>query len=190
MIKKALLILTLPTVIFIYLESCNKPCEHMETRNITGISMDYDSDSTVTRTRLRLEVDYESYFVQNFQFNLTNKGYAKTYNYAPCFNKLLNPINSVSIVSKNDFSSSYLANTELNDLFIVYNMNSMNLSNFKYDVYSENDALGNTFMTTFLIGNSTIPSLDSIHDLQVTVFCENGDVFMDSLIGVNLKSKL
>lgn len=193
MIKKALLLLLLPYSVFIYLESCNKPCEHPETRNIIGISMRSYNGYASNRNTLQMFINYESLYVQNFQFNLTNKAMARSQDLNPCFNKLINPIDSISVVSSQDFNSTYTANTELNGFFRVHNQISIvSLKEYKYDINLENQSYydDNLFTNSVSFINDSLPSLDSIHNLCVTVYCRTGEVFKDSLIGVNLKSNL
>ena len=155
MIKKVILILTLPSILFIYLESCNKPCEHKETLRIIGTNCSYDSDSTLNNQNfIQLYLTYESYFVQNFRFNLTNKSYAMT-KVENCFNELLNPIDSISITSQNRFSTNYPPGSELNKLFRESNYSSYYLDKFKYN-YNEpkyGEYIGDTKITEFLFIN-------------------------------------
>lgn len=193
MIKKALLLLLLPYSVFIYLESCNKPCEHPETRNIIGISMRSFNGYASNRNTLQMFINHESLYVQNFHFNVTNKAMAFSQVFDPCFNKLVNPIDSISVVSSQDFNGSFRANTELNSLFRVFNQSSfVFLNDYTYDLneeefgYYEDDLFTNS--VSFI--NDSLPTLDSIHNLCVTVYCRTGEVFKDSLIGVNLKSNL
>lgn len=192
MIKKVILILTLPTLVFIYLESCNKECTHIETLTISGIDTKIELDTSKDRNEIAFFLNFESYFVSNFQFSLTNKALALTQRRENCFNKLLNPIDSISIISTNNFSVSFPANSELNSQFHVNNIPNRKVANFKYDVYSSDydENIGGIFYETkYKFQNDSLPTLDSIHDLCITVYCENGDVFKDSLIGINLKSK-
>lgn len=192
MIKKVILILTLPTFVFIYLESCNKPCEHKETLQIINIDSDYFSDyTTKNRNIAQLFLTYESYFVQNFSFNLTNKSYAMS-KVENCFNELLNPIDSISITSKNSFSNSYPPYSELNKLFRVSNSSNYYLNNFTYNYHESNyeeDVQGEK-KTEFKFINDSLPTLDSIHNLCITIYCRNGESFKDSIIEINLKSNL
>lgn len=193
MIKKALLLLLLPYSVFIYLESCNKPCEHPETRNITGITMQSDTYYSINRTTLRMTLNYESLYVQNFQFNLTNKAMALSQVYDPCFNKLVNPIDSISVVSAQDFNSSFASNTELNSLFSVLNQSSMILlKDYSYDINIDNTNYydDDFYVNSISFINDSIPTIDSVHDLSIKIYCRTGEIFEDSLIGVNLKSNL
>ena len=192
MLKKIIILFTLPTALFIYLESCNKPCDHRETREIIGIELTSESDDDFNRTVLRMELEYQSYFVNNFQFNLTNKSFAAKQIYDPCFNEFLTPIDSISLISKNDFSPTYLANRELNSLFKVNYSGQTTLDKFNYDIFGLDDdnIYFDEFITSFSFLNELRPTLDSIHDLYITVYCSGGITFSDSLIGTNLKSNL
>ncbi len=193
MIKKALLLLVIPYVVFIYLESCNKPCNHPENRNITGISMSIIDGGSSERNYLRMHLNFESLYVQNFYFDLTSKAMALSQGYDPCFNRLLNPIDSISVVSAQNFNASFMANSELNSLFRVINHNPTTLlKDYSYDIDINDLSYYNDDLYTNSISfvNDSLPTLDSIHDLQVTVYCRTGEVFSDSLMGVNLKSNL
>lgn len=193
MIKKALLLLLLPYSIFIYLESCNKPCEHPETRNITGITMRSFNGYSSARNTIQMYINYESLYVQNYQFNLTGKVMALSQVYDPCFNKLVNPIDSVSVVSANNFNGSFPANSELNRLFRVFNQTStLMLNDFRYDINLDDINYYNDDLYTNYISfmSDSLPTLDSIHNLCVTVYCSTGEIFKDSLLGINLKSNL
>lgn len=193
MIKKALILLTIPYLAFVYLESCNKPCDHPETRNITGIDMTYSSGFMSNQNSLIMNINYESIYAQNFQFNLTNKALALSQVFDPCFNRLVNPIDSVSVVSTNDFNLSFPANSELNSLFRVNDQPSvLLLKDYRYDVNEENIYYydSDLYETSVRFSNDSLPTLDSIHNLCITVYCSNGEVFKDSVLGINLKSNL
>ena len=193
MFKKAVFLLTIPYLACIYLESCNKPCEHPETRNITGITMSFDSGFMSTRNTLAMNINYESLYASNLQFDLTTKAMAFSPEYDPCFNQLINPIDSVSVVSSNNFSTSFPAHSELNSHFRVFNQTTaLMLNEYNYDIENDYEDFyyGNLYETSVRFMNDSLPTLDSIHNLCVTVYCSNGEVFKDSVRGINLKSNL
>ena len=113
--------------------------------------------------------------------------------YDPCFNQLINPIDSVSVVSSNNFSTSFPAHSELNSLFRVFNQTTaLMLNEYNYDIENDYEDFyyGNLYETSVRFMNDSLPTLDSIHNLCVTVYCSNGEVFKDSVRGINLKSNL
>ena len=187
MIKKALLILILPYLALMLIESCNYPdyCVRKETRNITDIFFKHYFDPQPFNPDLIiLKMKYESYFVSNFQVNILNKSYARSepeYNPNGCFEGFSNAIKQIKIKSLNDFDSGYLAGSELNPLF-------------KDDLYNDtikNDNFdwSNLYLpipNSFTLYNFKKPTIDSIHTLFFEVNLEDGQTFYDTLINVNL----
>jgi len=127
-----------------------------------------------------LDMDYESYFVNNYKPDLIRKAYAKSVAYDPCFEGFSNPIESISISSANDFNLDYLAGNEINSLF-KHNYSDNNLANYEFNPYSVYE-----IDNQIIIYNVSTPSLDSIHTLYFNIYCADGKTYLDTLNNVNL----
>jgi hypothetical protein len=183
MIKKTLGLLFLPYLIFMLIEGCyNTPCDRKETRNITNLSMIHLKDSTRNSERMLLDMEYESYFVNNYRLDLMKKAYARSLAPDPCFEGFSNPIETVSIISANDFDTEHLTGTELNNLF-GHEYSRKKLNNFDFNPFlGDNSYVSNQI----LIYNDSIPTLDSIHTLYFNIYCADGKTYLDTLTNVNL----
>tara|TARA_B110000977_G_scaffold36038_2_gene48202 strand:- start:3057 stop:3623 length:567 start_codon:yes stop_codon:yes gene_type:complete len=182
MIKKVLGLLFLPYLIFMFLEGCfSNYCDRKETRNITKIEMYHEKDTVSLNETILLEMEYESYFVNNFKLDILSKASARSVSFDHCFEGFSNPIQVVSIISSRNFNAGYMAGSELNSLFGQSNSRN-NLDEFNYQPneynYWENNKIN--------FYNDDLPTLDSIHTLYFNIYCADGKTYLDTLPNVNL----
>jgi|TARA_B110000114_G_scaffold170948_1_gene196259 hypothetical protein len=183
MIKKILGLLFLPYLLFMFLEGCFRNyCDRKETRNITKIEMYHEKDTVSLNETILLEMEYESYFVNNFKLDILPKASSKSVSFDPCFEGFSNPIQVVSIISSSNFNAGHMAGSELNSLFGQSNSRD-NLDEFNYQ---PNEKLNDWEDNKINFYNDDLPTLDSIHTLYFNIYCADGKTYRDTLPNVNL----
>lgn len=183
MLKKIIGLLFLPYLTFMLLEGCwDSQCDRRETRNITNLILTHQTDTIAgSYQSIILDMEYESYFVNNFRLDILPKTYAKSIEFDPCFQGFSNPIERVSVISSSDFDSDHLAGSEINSLF-SHNYTDKNLDDFDFNPYH-----GDYYVSSQInIYNDSTPTLDSIHTLYFDIYCADGKTYLDTLQNVNL----